>query len=318
MAEPFVFYFSPDLEGAPLLMVIADLDVACGLCKHPQIQRFYHATPYHQLTCSVFENLVQNVAQKTGYECENCGEAVGPDHALRGTLTLGFPDEAGLIRGFWARNKPNLYTFVPGKRLDPQELPGFEPPQGGSSTTLSDALVLEMLGRVISVKMAWRALIDDFVASPQGGAELDCADGLTLLLGEDLSDYLHTEDDDHLFIELEEFEDMPAWLGTSRIAALNATGKAGVLISSSAVYDVIERCFEVAQIAYIFDENDQTFRQITSPQKIVFEGELDIEDILYDALFNGMTPGDAGRLAAEEIVGKMLRVWKPSFFEAES
>lgn len=281
-------------------MVIADLDVACHLCKHPQIQRFYHATPYHTLTCSTFQKIVESVAQKTGYECENCGEQVGPASAHRGTVTLGCPDDSGLIRGYWEQGKPLAFAFTPQKRLDPQELPGFEPPSN-TVPTLTEAAVLSALGRVLSVKRVWRALLEDWQRDPEGGAEMDVCPGMTLYVDADIDSLNDVEG----IITLHSS-------GTNRAEWITHNGAAlGATVDITPIIDAIQRTFEVGQVTYTFSAEDPVFRAITTPQGIVYDGELDVGKLAERTVAQGMTPGDCGRFCAEEVIGTLLRVWKP-------
>ena len=77
MPEPFVFQFKPGPKGHPEAMYMLDLDCACATCGHVQFQRFYHSTPFHELTVVDLERLADRAVLKAGYNCENCGEAVG-------------------------------------------------------------------------------------------------------------------------------------------------------------------------------------------------------------------------------------------------
>lgn len=317
MAEPFVFHFSPGLDGAPLLMVIADLDMACGLCKHPQIQRFYHATPFEDLTVSTYKELVACAYLKGGYECENCGEQCGPEHVERSTLTLGFPDDSGLIRGFWARNAGVRYVLIPERRLDPQALPGFSPPPEAEEL-LTEAQILGRLGRPLSLRMCWRGLADQAL-SEDDELWIEMKSGTLGLRPSESSDEEPETDADEF--ETDELEiglppNAAAWLGKSRSQKLtDADFELFATIDLEILKAIIERTFGVAQITYDLDSETLEISNIKTPQGIEFSGKLNLEALAEESVVRGLMAGDLARLKAEEVVGQLLRVWKPTLFE---
>ena len=318
MAEPFVFHFSPGLDGAPLLMVIADLDMACGLCKHPQIQRFYHATPFEDLTVSTYKELVATTYLKGGYECENCGEQCGPEHVERSTLTLGFPDDSGLIRGFWSRDAGVRYVLIPERRLDPQALPGFSPPPEARET-LTEADILSRLGRPLSLRMCWRGLADQAL-SEADELWIEMKAG-TLGLRPHGMNNEERETDLDPGTDIDELEiDLPstatAWLGKVRAQAVsNADFELFATIDLELLKAIIDRTFGVAQITYELDPETLEISNIKTPQSIEFSGKLNLEALAEESVVRGLMPGDLARLKAEEVVGQLLRVWKPTLFE---
>lgn len=341
MAEPFVFYFKPAHDGRPLLMYIADLSCACGVCKHPQIQRFYHATDFHSFTLTRLDELADEAATKAGYECENCGEMVGVDGVNKTTVTVGFPDETGLLRAFTdLESDTRTYQLVEDRRLDPQELPGFGANEASPIyDALDDALVEERLGRPTNLKVAWRHFLEGFCEHRDEGwtrlgrgivayvtegsldelVEVSFAEDEGLQADEALEDAYLIDLEESVPDELATHENPEEivgayrqWLGASAVESVS-TGefRAGALVSVSTVRAIVERAFEVARLDYDFDAEALVYRAITTPGELQYESDLSVESILHRAVFTGITPGDAARLTAEEIVGVLLRVWHP-------
>src|SRR5690554_1205078 len=211
MAEPFVFRFAPGAHGAPEVMYVADVRCECGLCRHTQMQRFYHSTPLHPLTLAHLGKLVAEVPQKADYECENCGEHVGPAQVCDAVLTYGFPDDTGVIRAYVSiphrRHEAQLaeraaeapkveYELISRRRLDPQELPGGEP--SVVKKRLDEGVVERILGRAFSPKLLWVELFEDWQEDPDGGAYACAAPGYWFFIDqtEDLAGELAESIDD--------------------------------------------------------------------------------------------------------------------------
>lgn len=357
MAEPFVFRFAPGEHGIPQVMYVADVRCECGLCGHPQMQRFYHATPLHPLTVEVLAALAREVYLKAGYECENCGEFVGPQHVHDAALTYGFADDAGVIRAFVvgpahksaAGVQPGAegegamkFELIARRRLDPQELPGWQPAaeRGVVSARLSEAVVERELGRAFSPKLLWLELFEDWREDPEGGAFAQAGPGYWLLLektellagelGEAIEDeeYRQASDaGDIMVIDLLEStpeglatharpEAMPgrwqAWLPDWAQTALNeGEAWAEAHVSRAGVVDQMRRAFDLARLTYRVDETavDVFFSEITTPGQEVYGRGVSVSSVLRRAVYTGITPGEAARLTAEEIVGMLLRVW---------
>ena len=342
MAEPLVFHFKPGPNGHPHAMYMADARAACPVCQHPQIQRFYHATPFHSLTLERLVAIGTTLHTKAGYDCENCGTAVGPDAVEATALTFGFADDAGLVRIFVdAPNDAARATFelVPGRRLDPQELPTWEPGGGRREALgeLDDARIERVLGRAVNPKLVWIDLLASVAADPAGGGWARAGAGLWCLADVDpgeidaLAAAIDDPDDAEDAIVIDLLDSAPEGLVTHRTprsmpgnldawlpaetAELLRTGKlyAAARVSPSAVVGPMRRVFELARLT--FEETDAdglpTFRAITTPTGHVYEGEPTALSMLRRAVYTGVTPGDAARLTAEEIAGVLLQVWKP-------
>ena len=85
------------------------------------------------------------------------------------------------------------------------------------------------------------------------------------------------------------------------------------LIHPEHARQVITRAFEVARLEFEQGEDEdgeQMYSHITTPRESAYPGELFLSDVLARAAYTGITPGEAARLTAEEIVGVLLRVWK--------
>ncbi len=346
MAEPFVFRFAPGERGEPEVMYVADVCCECGLCGHVQMQRFYHATPFHPLTLDALVALARELHHKAGYECENCGEAVGPQHVTDAALTYGCPDDAGLIRIFVEQPSdadPTLvYELVPRRRLDPQELPGWAPAseRGVVCPRLTEDAVERELGRTFNAKLLWIELFDDWQADPEGGAYAKAAPGYWLVLDadEDLAGELAADIEDEQFrrayddgdlmsITLADSvptqlathshpEHMPgrwqSWLPDEARQLLDdGNAWAEAYVSRHGVVEVMKRVFDLARLTYKVERTDVDvyFFEITTPGEEVYGRGVSVASVVRRAVYTGITPGEAGRLTAEEIAGMLLRVW---------
>lgn len=341
MSEPFVFRFSLDEAGRPQVMYVADVRCVCGLCKHPQMQRFYHATRFHPLTVERLVDLAARVHQKTDYACENCGEAVGPAQATQAALTYGCPDDAGIIRAFveapGEADGADRFELTARRRLDPQALPGFEPDDGRGRvySELTEAVIAEAFGRVFNPKILWRELFADWRGDPAGGAFAKAAPGYwfalddspeaAAALGEDIRAKADRDDLEaialgeatpHDLATHDDPERMPGrlhtWLEADDRRRLDV-GKACALayVCPDDATEAIERTFGLAELDYEVDGRGRkaSFEAITTPGGERYGRPLSIGSVLRRAVYTGITPGEAGRLTAEEIAGMLLRVW---------
>ena len=344
MGEPFVFHFKAGDLGQPQVMYIADLSCACTLCGHPQLQRFYHATDFHSLTWSSLHTLARALPQKVDYTCENCGTPStvdfvqhvvlihgSPDHLFE--LTMMAPVEAGEV-GSWT------YRVTPHRRLDPQVQPVFQMPEDAQHVhrDLSHETFQALTGRVLNIKRgvlgvvrasasqasaAWAQLAPGvWVVAAQGSGQLE--DALTLLESDALATHLH----DLVSYSLIESEpsslathDYPhamhgrwtSWFDPStRDALLAGECLIEVLVSEQEAIDAMAYTFETARLSFeLVDdpEHGQTFERISTPRGETFARAVIVDDLLRRAVHTGITPGEAGRLTGEEIVGLLLGVW---------
>lgn len=305
-------------------MFLADIRAECGVCGNLQLQRFYHATPLHPVTTATLVDLALDVRSRTAFECPNCASAVGPADALSTAFTWAFPDDAGLIRGFLpvASDPDSLrWQFVRERRLDPQELPGWAPdPAASVRAELDDDEIFETFGRALNPKVVFRDALSDWGDDPAGGAVVTISRDMTLVApGPDVCvDELVAElDIEGVPIALDDC--VPADLPTHRepariIGAMDgwlppAIPRAGVRVylRPEAAFEVLERAFDVANLTRVRDEHG--YRDITTPREVAYPRPLPIVAVLQRAVYTGLTPGDAARLCAEEIVGTLLRVW---------
>lgn len=327
MAEPFVFHFSPDAHGRPEVMYIADVRVACELCKHPQLQRFYHSTPFHTLTTLGLAQLLDSVPEKAGYECENCGEMVGPTGVVAASMTYGFCDESGVVIGTKIDGKSTWRT-QPRRRLDPQRLPVFET---DGVVGISDEWLEESLGRVMSPKAA---LLDLLSEGEPGWVPVSKHMAWVVAGDEDTMNELLDEIEDEVEYETPVFVDLldsdpegvgthsdfskltgrwEQWLGASKIAELRAgTLHIGALVDAGPAHQVFERLLDVARLQAQRNEVEglAVWSEVTTPGGLRFPHEITLEGILRRAVYTGITPGESARLTGEELAGILLRVWK--------
>lgn len=347
MAEPFVFHFSPDAQRRPQLMSIVDLRLECGLCKHPQLQRFYHALPFHTLTWRGLERLARSIHELAGYECENCGEHVGPSCVLDSVLTYGFADHAGEVLTFV--HEPNgqaklTYQLKPDRRLDPQIQPVFTPDVqlGPVFEGLKEPVLEATLGRPFSLKVAWIELMSEHLQKPELGLWAALMPGYWVFLApntEALIELLDQADDPALLDALESGdvlvlnlnESTPEGLAThdhpeamygqwrtwlpphQRELIERGEVIAHVILETRPALKALEYAFQTARLTYTLERDDLdkvvAITDITTPREGAYSRRVALAPILHRALFTGISVGEAARLTAEEIVGLLLRVW---------
>lgn len=349
MAEPFVFHFKAEPTGAPQVMYMADLDCACELCGHGQIQRFYHSTPFHSLTLPDLESLADNLADKADYECENCAAAVGPHQVRRTALTYGFADDAGTICLFNDGNRRQVVLSA-HRRLDPQAMPRFE--ADSSDDNDDDRLVLDdeapfdeetiedFFDRPFNVKLAWRDLLSDYLDDPEGGAFSRVSPGLWIVIDatEEAAADLMEEIDDGDFWEAYDNGDLAVislhdsvphrlptatdaagafgrwqtWLPDDIVDAVtDQTLWADAYISRTAAVDTIARTLTVGQLSFeqYRSDADLFFNNMSTPSDVAYRRPLPLSSVLRRAVYTGITPGESARLTTEEIVADLLGLW---------
>ena len=307
-------------------MYVADIRAECALCRHVQVQRYYHATPLHTVTLHTVRALALGVGAKLSYDCPNCGEPVRPEHAVSTALTWGFADDSGLVRGFLpdAHDATSLRWQFVQRRLDPQDLPGWAPdPAEPAFATLDDAAIEQQCGRVLNPKSAIREVLDDWRHDPAGGAIATVARDMHVVATsddasvDDLLTQLDDLPDDHVVVPLS--DSVPAGLATHRdpatmpgnlrdwLPAEVDLAKVFVVLAPASVDAAFDRAFEVANLQ--FERTDTGIEQITTPRESRYPRAVTTQSVLRRAAYTGLTPGDAARLTAEEIVGSLLRVW---------
>jgi hypothetical protein len=345
MAEPFVFSFAPGPGGHPEAMYIADLWCACGVCGHPQIQRFYHSTPLHPLTFEQLSALARSLHERADSTCENCDTVLGARDVASTVLRYAFADDAGELVCFTDElgsvdGPRQRWQILRHRRLDPQVQPSQHPDEAHDLLEeIDEDLIQQRVDRAFSVKLAWRSLLAEWRADPEGGAwtqvSPDCflaletsEDAMEALLDE-LYDREDLSGDDWYELPLIESspDGLPTHEDTERISGhwrgwlpeeITRQLEEGDLIAVALIHpeharQVITRAFEVARLEFEQGEDDdgeQMYSHITTPRESAYPGELFLSDVLARAAYTGITPGEAARLTAEEIVGVLLRVWK--------
>ena len=302
---------------------MADIRAECGVCGHVQLQRFFHATELHSATSRTLRHLAESVAAKTGFECPNCGSSVEQAHACNTAMTWGFADDAGTVRAVDddPQKSSLAWELRPNIRLDPQALPLWQVEQ--PSATLSEALVLERLGRPVSVKSYVREVLADWTTSESPSVQAQICTHAWLVADETSSldghlDALRADVDAGDLLAIRFDDAVPHKLATHREPAtmpgafdewMPAVPRAQVamLVDTAPIQAVVERAFQIANITA--DRQESGWHEITTPRGSAYPRALSIESIARRAVYTGLTPGDAARLSAEEIVGTLLRVW---------
>ncbi len=347
MAEPFVFHFRSGPGARPEVLYILDLDCQCPLCGHEQFQRFYHSTPFHSLTLVGLDELADRAPLKAGYKCENCGDAVGANDVRHSVLAYGFCDDAGIIRIFddLVDNK-RTYEITARHRLDPQAQPRWKPDPDAHRRDhfvvddLRESHVTSLLERPFNAKLDIRDALEAALEEPSGSRSTRICPDMWLVASDSLvsaSEVVEVCEDSefanaYAADDLEAFELVDSepvglvthddaasivgrwstWLPEATVEALREHElRAVAFLRRSVAIEIIERTFEVARLDYrrVESDGDLRFEAITTPTEVVYHGELSTTAVLSRAVFTGLTPGEAARLTAEEIVGELLQVW---------
>ncbi len=322
-----------------------DLDCACGTCGHEQFQRFYHSLPFHEATVAGLKRKLEEGPLKAGYACENCGDGVGSSQVRRVSLSYGFSDDAGTIQLFRdLRDGTGGVELRAGRRLDPQAVPRWEAKDEPGRVVLEELDeegVEAHLGRPFSVKLAWRDLLEDWMEDPEGGAFSAIGSDLWVVIdeSEDKAATLMEEIEEEEFWEAYEDGDLAVislhesvpeglatheepgsihgrwetWLSDEVVEAIGEGSVwADAYLSRSAAEKVVRRAFDVARLSYEVRRTDADlfFLEITTPTGTVYGRSLSLSSVLRRAVNTGLTPGEAGRLTAEEIIGVLLEVWR--------
>ena len=341
MAEPFVFSFSPDAHGCPQIMYISDLSCVCGLCGHPQIQRFYHATGLHTLTLAVVRRLAHTLDLKAGYECENCGSAVGPEGVVATALRYAFADDTGEIVAIRAPlTEPVRYQLRPQRRLDPQVTPTFEIEEAiEARAALDEGIIEAVLSRPVSVKQVWRDMAHDWTQGDEqeGFAEQIAPDlwGAIDATPDDLHALFDEIDPEHHLMRVLLSESQPTqlpeccgppaslcspwrhWMPEPMVEAIDeGRAVAGALVDIEAMAPIVERAMEVARLQWQrhdTEDGDILIDQVVTPRGWdATMASVALGQIALRAVYTGLTPGESARLTGEEIVGALLGVWRPA------
>lgn len=327
MAEPFVFYFRPGAADRVEVIYLVDLDCQCGLCGHEQVQRFFHSTPFHALTLPGLEDLADRAPLKAGYHCDNCGEAVGANQVRRSVLIYGFADDAGVVRIFDdLHESTRSFEVTARRRLDPQTQPRWTADEDAFSSNhfilsdLHEEDIQELLGRPFNPKLCLRdlaeealrcgepraaAVTSDFSAAAAASADL-AAEALEEMPGDPAFDITLSSD------EQTGEAHWRTWLTPRAIAAI---GDGRLHIHLRFVPDhalaTVKRTFEVARLSFDEDSRpgDHLFRTIETPADVTYPQEFSLASVLNRAATTGLTPGEAARLGAEEIVAHLLGLW---------
>jgi hypothetical protein len=316
MAEPFVFHFDRDSRGFPTLMTIADVQGECGLCKHDEIQRFYRAVPFHSMTLDGLRDVAFQIPSWAEYVCANCGSEVGPEHVVASTFVWGFTDDSGLLR-IYGTGDSARFEFVPDRRLDPQELPGFEPPATPLVfDAIDDSVVEEELGRPFNLKVAIREFVQEVFADDEPGVWAPLGKSMWIVNGT-LAD-LPTLDlpEDPTCVEVR-LDSPPAGLSTlpeavampGRVETWLPEGvpeKVRIVVDLRAIHDALSLAFDVARLT--FDADESAVRNIVTPMEQAYPHDLAYLAIAQRAAYTGISPGEAARLTAEEVVGPLLNL----------
>jgi hypothetical protein len=320
-------------------MYMADLWCACTLCGHPQIQRFYPATPLHALTWARLRALIDAAPALAGYECENCGTMADEAAVRSWMVTWGAADDAGeVVACVEAPGAPARWQLRPHRRLDPQIQPRQtrDPAMGEVLEGCDAELVERALGRPVSIKEAWRALVGE--ALEEGAAHAALASGLWGFVASDRASALALAEeaaqqdaalasaltggwrgfmDDAAPLELTTHRDpaqMPGrwqrWMPgvAQQRMARGALAVLGVIAPEEPAA-LMRRTFAVGRVE-LEGELEGEGAWMATPHGERYPAPLAMDAVCARALYTGLSPGEAARLTAEEIVGTLLGVWR--------
>ncbi|MEO1271696.1 MAG: hypothetical protein AAFX99_26695 [Myxococcota bacterium] len=333
MSHTFTFHFSRGADGRPCIMAIIDLEAECATCGYMEIQRFYHGLAFHTLTLPRFKERIQASPELLAYDCSNCGDPVRPEHVQRGAWTFGFADGRGLVQAFFTSHRGQaldvVYVLDRRGTFDPQALPIWNRDDADRNTfaDLNDDLMLDHMGRVFTVKQAWRSLWNDFVA--EGDLVMDeVSPDCWLVIGETVDETLSWAQG-----ELEQqgrtagFVAVPLhtpptreiprvgvytdWLQAEAVAAVTSGQCCALaMMDPKAALQRLKATLKRARLTVEeLDPEDASnipALHVTTPRGDSFSSKIHVSDVLARAAYTGMTPGDAARLIAEEVVGRLM------------
>lgn len=241
-----------------------------------------------------------------------------------------------------------LHQLIPDLRLDPQVQPAFDLPLDVELLQqLEEALFEARLHRPFHIKAAVRSLIEDWLDDPVGGAFAQIAPGFWCFIDEHedaalawikeaqhsapngvelakssmWSIALHDSMPEHLSTHKNPAAMSGKWTEWTSARALDAiyAGRMHVefMVDESLAMNAMERAFSVARLLWhraTHTDEEQgehtVLSQIMTPREGLYPHDVSLPEVLRRAVYTGLTPGEAGRLTAEEIVGVLLRVWK--------
>lgn len=353
MAEPFVFCFRPGSGGHPEQMYIHDVMCGCGVCGHPQIQRFYLSTPLHSLHRGALWEIVTSANSVAHYLCENCGEEVGASDVASAVVRFAFADDAGemvfFVSDFGVVDGPRVsLQCLPGRRLDPQVQPRFEPDISAGDVIqcdrpISSALVTRTFGRGLSIKQAMISSFQGWDGTEDNGDYVfllaPIAQGAFLVVGDDYEELMQDAMLEQEILRhdrplhwmnlatmappsLPFFEDVTrglpgqwrAWMpDVMQECILEGDCAMLMAVDLTVMRDRFERALGVARLDFAAEDlpdGDRRYIRITTPHKESIDLSLSLSNMAARAFWTGLSPGDAARLSVEEIVGMLLKVWK--------
>jgi len=317
-------------------MAIVDLAASCPVCGYDEIQRFYHAIPFHELTLPRFRKVQHEAPRLLGYDCSNCGTPVGHQAGTRGSVVFAFVSGEGVIRSFFDTKDGATarlrYRFEPDGRLDVQALPVFEPDADDSALALreeiDDADVRRVFGRVFSFKAAWRGMLlaggdsiaplgpgcwamigdtsrDEFTALSRKidrSIDLACLDPLALWP-------LSVTTPPPVFKAglgpTEEAGRPSEWLQETHASQVySGKIKLTALLDPEEARRVFAESLEGARLRFDFDGG--TFSAITTPRDSVYDREVTLHTMLARAAWTAISPAEAARLTAEELIAELM------------
>ena len=345
MAKPFTFHFSHGAHDTPRVMLIVDFQTQGQICGYEEIQRFFHGIPFHSLNILRFMCFVVESSALVGFACTNCGEKIDAAMATQGAVTYGFADGSGTVQAHFqcVEGLPRglVYTLDGARKLDPQSLPpwtaGKQRPVEDYVDGLDEELVAENLGRVFSLKGLWRSMFEEHARSGETLMER-AAKGCWIFVGADEHEVDEMvqdsgdEDFDRLYrcgeLSLHTLDEAPEsvlisggegpthgnyrqWLQGEAIEAIEEGRCVGeVYMRSSEALEAVDAAFRLARLEFVVNDSTEGVfvTQITTPRGAVLEAGVELCDVLRLAAHTGITPGEAGRMVAEEVVAELLGI----------
>jgi hypothetical protein len=335
MSEPFVFLFSRPPKGQIETLYILDLFATCSLCGHQPVQRFFLSTPFHTISLGALCALARGGHERTELDCENCGSNIGPDDTHRTAVHFGFADDSGLIRVLHDRSsKEMFYQLVARRRLDPQLLPAW--PQDEDMQQWHELVsdeIEDRLGRSLNPKVAWAELIEEWEEDPGEVIWAKAGEGMWLVVGGPESnepatlsiadaDFQACQESEAVLridlVDAHEVSERPSggpaagWLDPDRVEDLT-TGRlaAHALVNTRIIQEHLERGLTLGRLSFETSgpKHDLSVEVTETPNGVSVSEKIALRDVATQATRMGMTPGDAGRLRAEELVGRLMQVW---------
>lgn len=163
--------FSFGKGAQPEILVLRDVEAACGACGHEVLMRYYDALPFHTLTTGALRAMLERAHAPFAGTCTQCDAPATEEHVQRWVVHYGFPSMRGLIQGFADTAGQRRWLLSLEETIDVQLVPRWDTPHHGRReevNTLTEAAVQDVFGRAFNGKALARTLVADAAGGLHG------------------------------------------------------------------------------------------------------------------------------------------------------